>query len=130
MATVTFVDETTAGVRGEAWHLEIFEETLTLRELIRRRVFQEVAEHNARTGPVFRGLVQPRDAEVTLNGYRLRTPRRVDAEEQVGLAYAAFLRNGFVVLVGDRQVEDLDQRLDLAMDTEVTFLKLVPLVGG
>jgi hypothetical protein len=46
---VTFVDETTAGERRTAWGLEIAEERLTVRELIRRRVFQEVAEDNART---------------------------------------------------------------------------------
>lgn len=42
----------------------------------------------------------------------------------------AFSRNGFVVLVGDRQVEDLDAGVGLPAGTEVTFLKLVPLVGG
>jgi Glyoxalase-like domain len=46
MATVNFIDETTAGERGTAWRLEIFEESLPLREVIRRRVFQQVAEHN------------------------------------------------------------------------------------
>ncbi|GAA0957480.1 hypothetical protein [Virgisporangium aurantiacum] len=130
MFIVTVVDETTAGTRGDAWHLDIFEETLTLRELIRRRVFQEVAEYNARPDPVFQGLVRPDDAEVTLNGYRLRSKRHVDPERQVASALAAFERNGFVVLVDDRQVEDLDATLALAMDTQVTFLKLVPLVGG
>jgi hypothetical protein len=69
MAMVSFVDETTAGERAEAWHLEIFEERLALREVIRRRVFQEVAEHNAGQPQVFRGLVQPGDTERTLNGY-------------------------------------------------------------
>jgi anti-sigma factor RsiW len=128
--TVTVVDETTAGIRGEAWHLEIFEETTTLRELIRRRVFQEVAEFNARQGPVFQGLVPPADAEATLNGYRLRQPRRVDPETQAELALAAFGRNGFVVLVDDRQVEELDAALALTRGSQVTFLKLVPLVGG
>ena len=42
----------------------------------------------------------------------------------------AFGRNGFVVLVDDRQVEELDEDIELALGTEVTFLKLVPLVGG
>ena len=130
MFTVTVVDETTAGARGEAWHLEIFDETLTLRELIRRRVFQEVAEHNAREGEYFRGLVQPSDAEATLNGYRLKSRRRVDPEKQAASALAAFGRNGFVVLVDDRQVEELDAQLRLTMNTQVTFLKLIPLVGG
>lgn len=130
MATVSFIDETTAGERGTAWHLEIFEESLPLREVIRRRVFQEVAEHNAKGGEIFRGLVQPTGAERTLNGFKMLKPRRVDAEEQAEKALEAFSRNGFVVLVDDRQVEDLDAVVDLRMGTQITFLKLVPLVGG
>jgi len=127
---VSFIDETTAGDRSDAWHLEIFEERLPLRELIRRRVFQEVAEHNARDSDVFRGLVQPRDTERTLNGYRMRERRHVDPEAQFDLAVQAFSRNGFVVLVDDRQVEDLDAMVELQRATTVTFLRLVPLVGG
>ncbi|WP_307177109.1 hypothetical protein [Streptomyces africanus] len=130
MAIVTFVDETTAGERRAAWGLEIAEERLAVRELIRRRVFQEVAEFNARTPEVFQGLVQPEDTERVLNGYVLRTPRRIDAEAQTALALRAFAGNGFLVLVGDRQVTDLDEEIDLPLGTEVTFLKLVPLVGG
>ncbi|WP_422774188.1 hypothetical protein ACN28C_15710 [Plantactinospora sp. WMMC1484] len=130
MAMVSFVDETTAGQRSSAWHLEIFEERLPLREVIRRRVFQEVAEHTAKGGDVFRGLVQPTDTERTLNGFKLRQPRRVDPEEQAARALEAFSRNGFVVLVDDRQVEDLDASVELTLGTEITFLKLVPLVGG
>ena len=42
----------------------------------------------------------------------------------------AFTRNGFFVLVGDRQVESLDEELELKVDTDVSFVKLVPLVGG
>lgn len=130
MGMVTFVDETTSGERRDSWGLEIAEERLTLREVIRRRVFQEVAEYNADQSGVFRGLVQPTDTERMLNGYKLRTPRRIDAERQSELALAAFGRNGFLVLVGDRQIEQLDEQVDLPLGTEVVFLKLVPLVGG
>jgi hypothetical protein len=130
MTTVAFVDETTGGERVAAWHLEIFEECLPLRELIRRRVFQEVAEHNAITPGVFRGVVRPRDTERVLNGCRSGTPGRADPEEQFARAVEAFGRNGFVVLVDDRQVEELDDVVQLRMGTEITFLKLVPLVGG
>jgi hypothetical protein len=127
---VTFVDETTSGDRGAGWGLEIAEERLALRELIRRRVFQEVAEFNARTPEVFQGLVQPKDTERVLNGYALRTPRRIDPEVQTELALKAFAGNGFLVLVGDRQFTDLDEEIELKLGTEVTFLKLVALVGG
>ncbi|MET8626212.1 hypothetical protein ABZW30_21060 [Kitasatospora sp. NPDC004669] len=131
MATVTFVDETTSGLRRDAWRLPVDEERLTLRELIRRRVLQEAAEHNARRPEVFHGLVQPTEAERTLNGYRLREPdHAIDPERQFLSAVEAFGRNGFLVLVGDRQVEELDAELDLRTDTEVCFLELVPLVGG
>jgi hypothetical protein len=130
MGIVMFVDETTSGGRTDGWGLEIAEERLAVRELIRRRVFQEVAEYNARTPEVFRGLVQPADAERVLNGYALRTPRRIDPEKQTELALRAFAGNGFLVLVGDRQVTDLDEEIELVLGTEVTFLKLVPLVGG
>ncbi|WP_428952735.1 hypothetical protein [Streptomyces sp. cg35] len=131
MGTVTFVDETTSGDRGAAFGLEIAEERLTVRELISRRVFQEVAEHNARSAPrVFQGLVQPKDTERVLNGYALRTPRRIDPEAQTERALAAFAGNGFLVLVGDRQITEPDEEIELALGAEVTFLKLVPLVGG
>ncbi|MGX7672385.1 hypothetical protein [Plantactinospora sp. DSM 117369] len=130
MAMVSFVDETTAGERSTAWHLEIFEERLPVREVIRRRVFQEVAEHNAKGGDVFRGLVQPTGTERTLNGFKLRQPRRIDPQEQADRALEAFSRNGFIVLVDDRQVDELDAVVELTRGTRITFLKLVPLVGG
>ncbi|GAA3758268.1 hypothetical protein GCM10022225_49480 [Plantactinospora mayteni] len=130
MAMVSFVDETTAGERSAAWHLEIFEERLPLREVIRRRVFQEVAEHNAKGGDLFRGLVQPTDTERTLNGFKFRQPRRIDPQEQADRALEAFSRNGFIVLVDDRQVDELDAVVELTRGTRITFLKLVPLVGG
>ncbi|MFD8707584.1 hypothetical protein ACFV1W_34220 [Kitasatospora sp. NPDC059648] len=130
MATVIFVDETTSGVRRDAWRLAVAEERLTLRELIRRRVHREVAEHNAGRS-AFHGLVQPTPAERTLNAYRQpEADRAVDPERQFLRAVEAFGRNGFLVLVGDRQVEELDAELDLRADTEVCFLKLVPLAGG
>lgn len=130
MGTVTFVDETTSGERADGWGLEIAEERLTLRELIRRRVFQEVAEYNAGTPEVFHGLVQPEDTERVLNGYAMRTRRRIDPQKQTDLALKAFAGNGFLVLVGDRQMTELDEEIDLPLGTEVTFLKLVALVGG
>ncbi|MFF5487189.1 hypothetical protein ACFY7Y_34090 [Streptomyces virginiae] len=130
MGMVTFVDETTAGGRSEGWGLDMAEERLTLRELIRRRIFQEVAEYHAKRPEVFHGLVRPEGAEHALNGYALRTPRRIDPRKQTELALKAFERNGFLVLVGDRQILDLDEEMDLPFGVEVTFLKLVALVGG
>ncbi len=110
--------------------LVVAEPLLTLRELIRARVTQEVQAYNAQHTEYFQGMVQPAGAELTLNGYRLRQPRQLDLEQQVATALAAFETYGFVVLIDDQQVDDLDAQIALRPDLAVTFLKLVPLVGG
>ncbi|MFI1760599.1 hypothetical protein ACH41H_00750 [Streptomyces sp. NPDC020800] len=130
MATVTFRDETATGRPVTEWKVAGLPERLSVRELIRLRVREEVARHNARPGHRFNGLVRPDDAENELNGYRLREPRRIDWERQAEIAERAFLANGFFVLAGDRQVDDLDEVVDLGADPDLVFIKLVALVGG
>lgn len=130
MTTVTFRDETVTGRRLEELAIADLPETMTVRELVRLRVREEVARYNARPSHHFRGLVRPDDAEIELNGYRLRTPRRLEWEQQAVIAERAFARNGYFVLVGDRQMEDLDEIVDLTDDLELVFVKLVQLVGG
>jgi hypothetical protein len=130
MATLTYRDETATGREVDRWTLPDLPDRITVRELVRLRVREEVARHNAAPAQHFRGLVQPTDAEATLNGYRLRTPRRLDWERQADTAVAAFAANGFFILVDDHQVEDLDETIDLTGDIDVAFVKLVPLVGG
>jgi hypothetical protein len=103
---------------------------LTVRELICSRVVQEVAMFNERPTEYFQGLIQPTGAELTLNGYRVPRQHQIDANEQLQRALAAFERNGFMLLVDDRQVEGLDDLVVLQPTTVVTFLKLIPLVGG
>ena len=131
MATlVTVFDETTSGERTNSLTLEFLTARVTARELIRRRVYEEVQEYNLSTPEYFRGLVQPTEAEKVLNGYKLREWRKIDWEEQYARAVEAFERNGFFMLVDDRQVERLDEEIELKVATEVSFIKLVPLVGG
>ncbi|MBG0831436.1 hypothetical protein HS041_27190 [Planomonospora sp. ID67723] len=130
MATVTFRDETATGKPLAEFALPDLPESVSARELVRLRVREEVARYNAAPSHHFRGLVKPTDAEAELNGYRMRTARRLDWEKQADAAEAAFARNGFLLLVGDRQIEDLDTRIDLITDPVVSFIKLVPLVGG
>ncbi|MEV4676569.1 MULTISPECIES: hypothetical protein [Actinomadura] len=130
MAAVTFKDETATGRPLAEVRLDGLPERMTVRELIRLRVREEVARHNARPSDRFNGLVRPDDAEAELNGYRLREPRRVDWERQAEIAEAAFRANGFFVLAGDRQVEDLDEEVDLTAGPELVFIKLVALAGG
>ena len=129
-ATLTIHDETSSGQKTHSFTLECLTERMTVRELLRARIYQEVQDYNTREPEYFRGLVEPTQAERTLNGYRLRERRKLDWQEQFHRATEAFERNGFFVLVGDRQAEGLDEAFDVKVDTEVSFVKLVPLVGG
>ena len=133
MLTVLDVrDQSTAslGNTENTFSLRVSGESISVRELIRNRVTQEVEEYNSRKPDVFQLLVQPAEAERTPKGFRLLRPRRIDAQEQYEKAVEAFEGNGFVILVDDKQVEQLDAQIPLRADTSVTFLKLVPLVGG
>ena len=129
-ATITIHDETSSGQKTHSFTLECLTERMTVRELLRARIYQEVQDYNTREPEYFRGLVEPTQAERTLNGYRLRERRKLDWQEQFQRAVEAFERNGFFVLVGDKQAERLDDDFEVKVDTEVSFVKLVPLVGG
>ena len=129
-ATLTIHDETAAGQKTNTFTLDCLTERMTVRELIRARIYQEVQDYNQKEPEYFRGLVEPTNAERVLNGYKLKARRKIDWQEQYNRALAAFERNGFFVLVGDKQADSLDQEFDVKVDTEVSFVKLVPLVGG
>jgi hypothetical protein len=135
---ITIRDETASGKLTNELSLNVLDETITVRELIRSRVYQEVDDHNrrvreanARSVP-FNGLVTPTAAEENLNVPRVGRPaaREIDWKKQFETACDAFGRNGFFILVNDRQVEELDETITLGATSTVSFVKLTPLVGG
>ena len=131
--TLKIRDETTFSLgrdEDRAFTLDVLAGRVTVRELIRTRVANEVSDYNLSQTEYFRGLVQPTDAERSLNGFKMRKGRMIDPEKQFELAIKAFYSNGFILLVNDRQVDELDEEIEIRPDTTVTFLKLVPLVGG
>jgi hypothetical protein len=126
--TLSVHDETTAGESQSAGTFQFETGTLTLREIIRLRVEQEVARFNESDYEIFRGLVQPEESERVLNGVRSRPV--LDSRQQYAKAIAAFQGNGFLVLLDDRQITDLNETLHLTAQSKLTFLRLVPLAGG
>jgi hypothetical protein len=74
--------------------------------------------------------VQPTGAEVALNGFKLKKQREIDWKPQFEKACEAFEGNRILILVDDRQLEGLEERITLTAGSRVSFLKLVPLVGG
>ena len=133
--TLTIRDETASGKTTNELTLDVLDETITVRELIRSRVYQEVQDHNRRldSAAPFKGLVTPRDEERALNAKADGKPRRsreIDWRRQFDVACDAFERNGFFILVDDKQAESLDEQIALRRDTKVSFVRLTPLVGG
>lgn len=118
------------GQRTSAGKVRLDPGPVTLRDLIRSRLQQEVERYNQALPETFQGLVQPEESEQILNGYRLKTKRPLDWEVQCRRAYSSFEKNGFLVLVDGKQVTELDAQFDLDEDSEIDFIKLVPLVGG
>ena len=129
-ATLTIHDESATGETLLELTLTVSTERITVRDLIRQRVWHEVEEYNRRKPDTFHGLVQPTDSERTLNGYKLKQPRAIDATTQLAKAIDAFQGNRIIMLVDDRQVESLDEEITLQPNTRVSFLRLTPLVGG
>jgi hypothetical protein len=128
--TVHIRDEVIPGQLSAPEPVLVPQAATTARELIRVRVQQEVERHNQSLPEVFTGLVQPEESERILNGFRMKTRRPLDWQAQFERACSGFQRNGFLLLIDGSQVSELDDPIELHAESEVQFVKLVPLVGG
>lgn len=103
-------------------------ERITVREIIRSRVYQAVQDLNTkrRNEP---SAHQPSIVERDLNG--VKRVKTIVWKHQFEQAIEAFDNGRLLVLVDENQAESLDQEVDVIhSQTLVTFLRLVPLVGG
>jgi hypothetical protein len=106
-------------------------ERVTAGELIRRRVEIEIASRSEPT-PKAMASFHHKD-EVRLNPERTHQHPRaktLQPAEQITRALDQFSAGKILLLVDGRQIEGVDTRVVLAKDSEITFLRLVPLVGG
>ena len=147
-AVLEIYDERQPGAERELRHrLELPFERITARDLICCRIEADVAIHNAAERARHEGkiaadrdasdgwLVTPGPVERALNGPRGvygpgSRPDLIESERLIAVALEAFARNGFFMIFDGRQIVDLDEVLTLEADSTVTFLRLVPLVGG
>jgi hypothetical protein len=102
---------------------------ISLRELIRLRVREQVATNNANLSRRSPRLVEPSAAEIALNG-DAKVGERLRWEQEADKAISAFERNRFFVFIGERQVDELDVQLTFADAEVVRFVQVFPLVGG
>lgn len=127
---VLISDELLNGTVTNQFEIQVESDQLTVADLIKKRVAIEIENYNKRLPEYFNGLVQPKEAERTLNGYKLKAKQLIDVEKQIYIALDAFQKNGFFVLVDNEQLEELDHVVTLKSTSKIAFVKLTPLVGG
>lgn len=128
---ITIKDATFSGDILNEIEIAVQNERTTVKDLIAARVTSEVKSYNEKLPEYFKGLIQPSEAEKTLNGFRLkRREKKIDVEKQIWTALDAFQKNGYFILIDNQQAEDLDQEILVSKTTEISFVKLTQLVGG
>ncbi|GAA4061083.1 hypothetical protein GCM10022389_01890 [Flavobacterium cheonanense] len=127
---VLIKDEQLNGTVTNQFEIEIERLSITIQELIEKRVTHEIEIYNKKFPDYFNGLVKPSDAERTLNGFKLKPKQIIDVEKQIYVALDAFQKNGFFILVDNQQLEELSQIVNLNNQSIISFVKLTPLVGG
>jgi hypothetical protein len=128
--SVTVKDETTGGKTLHSLRVELTSSLVSVAEIIELRVVAEVSHYNKKRETNYYGLIQPEGAEIAVNGFRLEKFRPIDAKKQVSIAKDAFKQNGFFILIDNIQPESLEQVFVVHQDSEISFVKLTPLVGG
>lgn len=123
-------DETLTGSMVNQLRLRLNGEQITVKDLIKARVFHEAQTHNARRTGYFNGLVCPTQARPTLNGYQVSPKYKIDPQQQYYVAMDAFHRKSFYVVVEDQKIEDPNYTIRLRPRTRVSFMRLAKLVGG
>lgn len=134
------VDQDLGKPRSLPFELRLASERISVRELIARRVQDEIellklqskknhdAHDNVRS---FLIGFEPSSVEEQLNSPQKQTTgKQLDEDEEVRAAIEAFERRRFIILLDDRQIENLDEELSLMPASEVVFYRLVPLIGG
>ena len=131
MTTIVIKDRTFGGGSSNEIDLQFEGEEITVKDLIMSRVKKEVDIYNTKAMGQYAGLVIPEKVEALLNRKDTSaTKRTVDFEKQAYQALAGFLNSQFFVIINDKQVDDLEQRIAVKTIREVEFIKLTPLVGG
>ena len=111
--------------------IDFLTERITLRDLIKSRVYHEVKDTNAKRSISGTAMFELSATEQMLN--EMKKPREfkpIEFQPEYDKAIDAFLKGRYFVLVDNHQPADLDEEIVLHPDTKLNFVKLVFLTGG
>lgn len=129
MPTVTVSEKVTGGPVKNEFKIDLAADRVTVRELIRKCVFHHAELlNNGAVKTTFFFAPTPDEAE--LNSEKPLVRRKIDPERQFSLACEAFASNKVLLLLDGSQETELDKEIPVCSESRITFLQLVPLVGG
>ncbi len=130
---IKYFDKTLGQSKRLSGELKLVSERITAGELIRQRIENE-HEKSVNTDNTVHMLIAPSPKEIALNGTKAYGPKPIDAnalkEKNVQIAFTGFKTNSFLLFFDNKQIESLDETVTVGENCSLTFVKLVPLVGG
>lgn len=121
--TITVKDEDLSGRAEKAIRLYFQSKYVSIADIIEARVIKEVNLFNKRRPVYFSGLIELHFPE---RNYAGQPAGPLDTEKQVYLAFDAFQKNNYFVLVNEVQYIHLEQKVLLKEKTKIAFVKLLP----
>jgi hypothetical protein len=117
-----------SGQRLLQTHVTVPTAALSVGELIASKVRQEVAECVAQQRPGLSGEYFSPEALLRAATLEALAPGAIDTE--IERAQWAFAARDYMIVINNRRVFDVNEVLKLQADTQVEFIKILPLVGG
>ncbi len=133
--TIKLVDQ--IGIQKQTLELVVPKLQLTVRELIRLRVYNEFTSAkmyyetaSQQVKEIRMGIEGKAEKQFvwmdSIGKINLNTTLEAEADK----ACHNFQNNLFIIIAGGKQLENLDDELILDQESTVKFIKLLPLVGG
>ncbi|GGA33687.1 hypothetical protein GCM10011498_38630 [Amylibacter cionae] len=139
LAQLSIVEKIVGQTQRQAFSLRLASERISARDVVAKHVRDEVDRLNdlARRRHVEHDRVasflvgdHSHELERKLNKPNRKGPKALDPTKEIEAALDAIESRRVIVLFDDFEVEDFDADLTVTDQSKITFLRLVPLVGG
>lgn len=136
---LSIIEKIVGQTERQAFSLRLASQRVPARDIVKTHVRAEVDRLNDQTrrnhakhDRVASFLVGPHshETERRLNKGVRRTLKLLDTETEIKAALGGIAAKQVIMLFDDLEVDDLDKELTVTDESKLTFLRLVPLVGG
>jgi hypothetical protein len=116
------------GRRTTQTHLVLPLASLTVGELIACKVRQEVTEYRVQQRSGLSGEYLSPEELLGAEPPTVLVPGAVHTE--IARAQQAFAARDYMIVINNRRLFDLEEVITLCPDTQIEFIKILPLIGG